>query len=54
MAALFSMKIPVFVRFGRKEIEIGEIEIETSVSASGKIRMPSSAELRKAIRKAVS
>lgn len=51
MAAVTQLTIPVLVRVGGKDIEVGALTVDVKVSPSGRISTPTAREVKAALRK---
>lgn len=51
MAKTGSMELPVFVRIGKKDCEIGTIVLDVKVLPSGKVATPTAREIKAALKK---
>lgn len=51
MAKAATMKLPVYVDFNGKRIEIGVIEIDLKMSPSGRLTAPSASEIKRALKR---
>ncbi|WP_417556241.1 hypothetical protein [Microbacterium sp.] len=51
MAATAKLALPVLVRVAGKDVEIGTIDLDVKISASGHMRAPTVSEIKTAMRK---
>lgn len=51
MATTGTMDLPVYVRIGGKEVELGTLTLDLKVSSGGKVCPPKPSEIKRALRK---
>lgn len=51
MAAVATMNVQIIARVGSKDVEVGTLSLDVKLSPAGRIKTPSTREIKAALRK---